>query len=110
MAERTVGLQRANEKLRRLQSQMIRAHRLGAAEELAGSVAHAIHNPLTALIGTLQMAAEENDADPHSERALALARRINVVVDRTLHLLREGTLDPRPNRMAPASAWRLRAA
>jgi PAS domain S-box-containing protein len=94
---RTSELTRANEKLRELQLALLRAQRLGATEHLAASVAHAINNPLAALIGTVElMARSSRGADPALERVLRLALRIRTVAARTLELFRKGTLELRP--------------
>ena len=97
LADRAGELEKLNAELRTLQLRLIQAERLGAEEEAAGSVAHAINNPLAALIGTLEMAVEQSTIRaPLLGRSLALAQRIERVVDRTLRLLREGTLDLEP--------------
>ena len=94
LAERTSELEARSGQLRVLQSQLIQAERLGAAQDLAGSVAHAINNPLTALIGQVQMMLEGSDPpDPALERLLQVALRIRDVVTRTLQLFRQGELD-----------------
>lgn len=67
--------------------------RLAAERErdFAGSVVHAIGNPLAAIIGTLQLAVEESPVgDAAARRALRLARRIRDVADATLMLCRHG--------------------
>ncbi len=94
VAERTSELEARSEQLRVLQSQLIQAERLGVAQDLAGSVAHAINNPLTALIGQVQMMLEGSDPpDPGLERLHQVALRIRDVVTRTLQLFRQGELD-----------------
>jgi PAS domain S-box-containing protein len=87
--KRTHQLQRANEELVELQSRLIAIERMGAARELAGSVAHAINNPLSALIGYAQMLLEEAQTpDERIERILQQAKRIRAVVEGTLELSR----------------------
>ncbi len=91
---RTRALERANQELRELSSRLINAERMGAAQELAGSVAHAINNPLAALLGNVDMMLEtEEDPDDRLLRIQRLGRRIRAVVGRTLQLSREGTLN-----------------
>jgi two-component system, sporulation sensor kinase E len=91
--ERTRELEQANAALQRLQNRLMHAERIRASEHLAGAIAHSINNPLTALIGTVQMHIERSEQpDPHSDRVLQLARRIRLVVDRTLQLFRAGSL------------------
>ena len=94
VAERTRELEQRNEQLRAVQSQLIRAERLGAAQELAGSVAHSINNPLGALIGQIELMLESSGTrNPRGEYMLQLARRIRDVVTRTLQLSRQVALD-----------------
>ncbi len=94
VAERTSELETRSEQLRALQSQLIRAERLGAAQELAGSVAHSINNPLGALIGQIElMLATADTPDPRVEHMLQISRRIKDVVTRTLQLFRQVQLD-----------------
>jgi signal transduction histidine kinase len=91
---RTHELEASGAELRELQSRLVRADRLGTAQELAGSVAHAINNPLTALIGQIQMMVES--AQPTRSRLRQvhhLAQRIGDVVTGTLQLYRRGELD-----------------
>jgi signal transduction histidine kinase len=94
VSKRTGELQTRNEELREMQERLIQAERLGAAQELAGSVAHTINNPLTALIGQAQMVLEDaGEPDPRIERIHRSAQRIRDVVARTLQLFRQGELD-----------------
>jgi PAS domain S-box-containing protein len=87
VARRTEELERANRDLRLLQGRLIAAERLGAAGELAGTIAHAIIDPLSALIGTLQMRRESaGKLDPAIERSLHLARRLQGVAERAIRL------------------------
>jgi PAS domain S-box-containing protein len=91
--KRTAALQSTNLELRTLQQRLIYAERLGVAEELAGSVAHAINNPLAALLGTVEMEIEaSNGNNAPLLRIRHLAQRIKAVISRTLTLFREGTL------------------
>jgi len=90
VAERTA-------QLRALQRRLVDAERLSAAEETAGAVAHAIHNPLTALLGTVEMAQEAMlDAKTALGRIRLLAKRIEEVVEGTLWLYRRGEMKLRP--------------
>ena len=58
-------------------------------EDLAGAVADAINNPLTALLGTVEMALETPRLTRQTlERVYHLAQRIGSVVDGTLALFR----------------------
>ena len=59
------------------------------ATRLAGSVAHAINNPLAALLGTVEMALESGGGQRQAlQRVLHLAHRIESVVASTLQLFR----------------------
>ena len=90
-------LERTNQTLRDLQGRLIEAERLEAAEEFAASVAHAINNPLAALIGNLQLQIDATrEPDARLERSLHLAKRIRAVVERTLRLYRGGALKRAP--------------
>jgi PAS domain S-box-containing protein len=85
--------QEGGESSREIQERLIDAERLGAAGELAACVAHAVHNPLAALLGTAQMAWEASRVqDPVLHRVIRLGQRIQRVVDRTLQLFREEEL------------------
>jgi PAS domain S-box-containing protein len=89
--KRTYQLQLVNHDLVELQSRVIAIERMGATRELAGSVAHAINNPLSALIGNAQMLLEEakaSDERERTQRILNQAKRIRAVVEGTLELSR----------------------
>jgi PAS domain S-box-containing protein len=95
---RTEQLERRNRELRELQSLLLHAERMGAAHDLAGRIAHSIHNPLGALIGHLQLALRtraEDRSEEVLERALTLAVRVSDVVKRILNLFRDGKADLR---------------
>jgi PAS domain S-box-containing protein len=83
--------------LRELQQRLVAAERLSAAEEMAGAVAHAVNNPLTALLGTVEMA-QQAMLDPHTalERIRLLAKRIEDVIQGTLRMYRRGEVDLQP--------------
>ena len=101
--KRTRQLEAANHQLRELQGRLIYAERLGAAEDLAASVAHAINNPLAALLGTVDMEIEAQQ--PPGDRILRIRKlglRIRDVIRRTLDLFRQGTLQ-----LAPESPARI---
>ena len=83
--------------LRELQQRLVAAERLSAAEEMAGAVAHAVNNPLTALLGTVEMA-QQSMLDPFTalERIRLLAKRIEDVIHGTLRMYRRGEVDLQP--------------
>lgn len=94
VARRTTELEQVNSELRELQRRVIEAERMGAVGDLAARVAHAVNNPLTALIGHLELMLDgTRGKDPKVERLLQLAQRIRDVVQSTLVLFREGALD-----------------
>jgi len=85
--------ERGETSLREIQERLIDAERLEAAGELAACVAHAVGNPLAALLGTAQMAWEASRVqDPVLHRVIRLGQRIQRVVDRSLQLFREQEL------------------
>lgn len=95
VALRTGDLERTNLKLRELQTRLVEAERLGIAGELAGGIAHAIYNPLAALIGHMEMRLEDSrSSDPHDEHVLHLARRVEAIVEGMLTLSRRGRMRP----------------
>jgi PAS domain S-box-containing protein len=94
VARRTAQLERAFGKLRELQDHLIRLQGRRPDEDVATSVAHSVRNPLTALIGAAQMSLETpSQALSGLKRILQLAWRIKILIDRTLSLFREGTLE-----------------
>ncbi len=96
VAQRTQDLERTNTKLRQLQTRLVEAERLGIAGEVAGGIAHAIYNPLAALIGHMEMKLDSDKVDPRDEHVMHLARRIEAVVEGMLTLSRRGTMRPEP--------------
>jgi PAS domain S-box-containing protein len=93
VGRRTEALAQANEELRRLQLRLVYAERLGAAEELAARMAHAVNNPLAALLGTIEMEIESSSGhNPRLAQMRRLAQRIRDVLENTLTLVREGNL------------------
>ncbi len=96
VAQRTQDLERTNTKLRELQTRLVEAERLGIAGEVAGGIAHAIYNPLAALIGHMEMKLDSDKVDPRDEHVMHLARRIEAVVEGMLTLSRRGTMRPEP--------------
>ncbi len=90
VSRRLRAMQDANRQLRDVQEPLIQATRLGAAGDLAITVAQAVNNPLTALMGTLEMSLESSRrARLKPERILHLAQRIKGVVGEMLHIFRE---------------------
>lgn len=72
------------------QARTLSAEQFGITGDLPASVAQAINNPLTALVGTLEMSLESpTRAKPKPERILYLARRIKAAVSQMLQLFRK---------------------
>ena len=81
VAARTAEIERANTELRDLQARLLEAERMRMAEAAAVRLARSINNPLTALIGTLEMAAERpSDAPQAVRQGLRLARRMRATL------------------------------
>ncbi len=90
LSKRIRAMQETNRQLREVQEPLIHAERLGAASDLAISIAQEINNPLTALIGTLEMALEPpRRRKLKPDRIMHLARRIKTVVGEMLQIFRE---------------------
>jgi signal transduction histidine kinase len=95
VSRRTRDLEGANRQLRELQTRLMEAQRLATAGEMAGEIAHAIFNPLTVLIGTVQMRIEASrQVDPDDETILRLAQRVATIVERMLLMSRRGRMQP----------------
>ncbi len=91
---RTQQLQRADHEIREIATRVVRAETIATMRELAGSVAHAINNPLAALSGNAELLREDQcEPDPSLDRVIGLAARIRSVVDRTLQLSRQLVLN-----------------
>jgi PAS domain S-box-containing protein len=100
VAERTTELERRNQELRQMQSLLLDAERLGTAQDLAGRVAHSINNPLSALMGQVQlMMHDAEEPDPQLQEILDLSARVGQVVRSTLELYREGKINRAPESM-----------
>jgi PAS domain S-box-containing protein len=83
--------------LRELQRRLVEAERLSAAERMTGALAHAVNNPLAALLGTVEMA-QQGMLEPEAalDRARAIAKRIQDVVQGTMRMFRRGEMALRP--------------
>jgi PAS domain S-box-containing protein len=83
--------------LRELQRRLVEAERLSAAERMTGALAHAVNNPLAALLGTVEMA-QQGMLPPTAalERTRAIAKRIQDVVQGTMRMFRRGEMALRP--------------
>ena len=90
VAERTA-------QLRELQRRLVEAERLSAAERMTGALAHAVNNPLAALLGTIEMA-QQGMLEPGAalDRARGIAKRIQDVVQGTMRMFRRGEMALRP--------------
>ncbi len=97
LEERTGELEVASRRLQRVHGTLDHVRRLGAGQDLAGRVAHAIRNPLAVLIGSVERELGARDGECENlERILQLAGRIEGLVQRTLGLFAgdELELDP----------------
>ena len=68
-ARQVQDLERANEDLRRAQEALVRSERLAGVGRLAAGLAHEVGNPLSAVIGFVDLLAQELD-DPKLEQDL----------------------------------------
>ncbi len=83
--------------LRELQRRLVEAERLSAAERMTGALAHAVNNPLAALLGTVEMAQQGMLPSAAAlERTRAIAKRIQDVVQGTMRMFRRGEMALRP--------------
>jgi signal transduction histidine kinase len=84
------------------QQQLASASRLSAIGELAGSIAHEINNPLSIILGYIELISRMIRADPidrdrvlqNCDKALKTISRINKIVLGLRKLSREGNDDP----------------
>jgi PAS domain-containing protein len=70
---KTAELERANAALRETQAQLVEKERLAAADQVLVGLHHAILNPLTGILGALQVLKEEGTAPVKKAEALAEA-------------------------------------
>lgn len=70
---KTEELERANQALQQAQAQLVEKERLAAAGEVVVGLHHAILNPLSGILGALQVLKEEGIAQPEKSQALAEA-------------------------------------
>ena len=83
--------------LRELQRRLVEAERLSAAERMTGALAHAVNNPLAALLGTVEMAQQGMLAPAAAlDRTRAIAKRIQDVVQGTMRMFRRGEMALHP--------------
>jgi PAS domain S-box-containing protein len=83
--------------LRELQRRLVEAERLSAAERMTGALAHAVNNPLAALLGTVEMAQQGMmETSAALDRARMIAKRIEDVVQGTMRMFRRGDMALRP--------------
>ncbi len=89
---KTEELQRSNEALRKTQAQLVEKERLAAAGEVVVGLHHEILNPLTGILGAVQVLKQEGIAQPEKAEALAEAeaeiRKIERLIRRLARLRR----------------------
>ena len=92
LQESVASLEKANEELRRAQSDIIRAEKLASVGRLAAGIAHEIGNPLGIVTGYLELLKEKSiDSQKRSEfiqRADAELNRINIIIRQLLDFSR----------------------
>jgi PAS domain-containing protein len=73
LVTKTEDLQRANETLRETQAQLVEKERLAAAGQIVVGLHHEILNPLTGVLGALQLLKQDGMAQPEKAEAFAEA-------------------------------------
>src|SRR5439155_1074729 len=86
---------------------------LRAVALLASAAAHEINNPLTVVVGSLELLARHLGSDQQErrwlDRANAAAQRIRDIVARMTRITRIERTDARPGRTAGTSAYRAKS-
>src|SRR5467141_2934394 len=86
--------------LKRLEEQLIQAEKLAAMGQMLAGVAHALNNPLTAILGVTELLRERLGADDSTKRQLELthrqARRAARIVQNLLEFSRPASPQKRP--------------
>ncbi|NOY92553.1 MAG: HAMP domain-containing protein [Deltaproteobacteria bacterium] len=93
LEEKIAELERTTRELAQAQEQVLRSERLASVGRLSAGVAHEIGNPLAAVRGLLEIAADEEDAGERSEylsRAQAETDRISRIIRELLDFARQG--------------------
>jgi len=94
LEEKIAELERTTRELAEAQEQVLRSARLASVGRLSAGVAHEIGNPLAAIRGLLEIAADEDDAGDRAEylaRAQAETDRISRIIRELLDFARQGT-------------------
>jgi len=94
LEEKIAELERTTHELAEAQEQVLRSARLASVGRLSAGVAHEIGNPLAAIRGLLEIAADEDDAGDRAEylaRAQAETDRISRIIRELLDFARQGT-------------------
>lgn len=112
VAIRMIGVMTDTTERNHVQRQLVFAERMASIGEVAAGVVHEIKNPLTWLMGNLEMAREQVSALTPSARTAALAESIALATEgaariraivRDIHLLARGAEEP-PQPMDPRRA------
>ncbi|MFQ5911668.1 MAG: sensor histidine kinase [Nitrospinota bacterium] len=70
LEERAQKLLKSNEDLRKAQAQLIRSERLASAGQMAAGIAHEIGNPLTSVLGLVDLLLTRSDNERRQEEVL----------------------------------------
>ncbi len=85
------SLEEANKKLQQTRAELIRSEKLASVGQLAAGLAHELGNPLSALIGYLELLKQKIESDPDKdivERSLIETNRIDFLVRELLDFSR----------------------
>ncbi len=86
--------------LKRAQDQIVRSQKMAAAAELSAGVSHEINNPLTGLLGFLQMKARKSQpGDPDHKILASMVDSAQRIQDVVASLQRFATQDDDPDRI-----------
>jgi signal transduction histidine kinase len=75
VAAKAAELERTNEALRQAQARLLEMERLAAVREVVISLHHEVLNPLTGVLGSLELLKEEGAVAPHRADSLACAEQ-----------------------------------
>jgi signal transduction histidine kinase len=85
----------AYQKIGRLEGELERASRAAEISYIAGSIAHDIKNPLTVILGKLEMLKRKTNEKDLVDKITINGKKINKIIDTYLNLLRSNKDDKR---------------